>query len=400
MALRSTSDEGSPPRIKRLPHVWGVATPSAASSGITAAMETREQQLKQYERGFRRAGLPLLIEDFSAREDVFNRAFPLLAFVLVVELVGALDVDWPVLANLGALAAALALTVGAVALANRARGRRALSLPERIGPWELTVFVLLPAIVQGIFHGGWGLAAIAFNLVLLGFVAVGYGFGVGAIVVWAARRLTGQLAQSLLLLARAVPLLLIFALVLFINTEMWNVFANRSDATLIAVGVLLGLVATVFLVARLPKEVALLEQDVLGAGTSSPPLSSRQRTNVGLVLLISHGLQIAVVTLAIGAFFVAFGMIVIDRAVMEAWTGGPGDAILSVTVLDVPLLLTYELLRVAGAIAALSGLYYAIAVLTDGAYREEFLDEITAQMRTTFAARAEYLSLRASDPAP
>lgn len=363
-------------------------------------METREQQLKQYERGFRRAGLPLLIEDFSAREDVFNRAFPLLAFVLVVELVGALDVDWPVLANLGALAAALALTVGAVALANRARGRRALSLPERIGPWELTVFVLLPAIVQGIFHGGWGLAAIAFNLVLLGFVAVGYGFGVGAIVVWAARRLTGQLAQSLLLLARAVPLLLIFALVLFINTEMWNVFANRSDATLIAVGVLLGLVATVFLVARLPKEVALLEQDVLGAGTSSPPLSSRQRTNVGLVLLISHGLQIAVVTLAIGAFFVAFGMIVIDRAVMEAWTGGPGDAILSVTVLDVPLLLTYELLRVAGAIAALSGLYYAIAVLTDGAYREEFLDEITAQMRTTFAARAEYLSLRASDPAP
>ncbi|MDO8213772.1 hypothetical protein [Conexibacter sp. CPCC 206217] len=361
-------------------------------------MATRAQRLSDYERGFRRAGLPLLIEDFSAREDVFNRAFPLLAFVLLGELLSALDVDWPVLANVGAVAAALALTLGAVMLVNRARGRRALAIPERIGPWELGVFVLLPAVVQGIFHGGWGLAVIVLNLVLLGLVTIGFGFGVGAIVVWAARRLTGQLQQSLLLLAKAVPLLLIFALVLFINTEMWNVFANRTDATLIAVGVLLAAVATAFLVARLPKEVSLLEEDVLADGT--PALSRRQRTNVGLVLLISHGLQIVVVTLAIGAFFVAFGMIVIDRAVMEAWTGGAGDAIISTTILDVPLLLTYELLRVAGAIAALSGLYYAIAVLTDGAYREEFLDEITAQMRATFAARAEYLRLRAQAPAP
>ena len=39
------------------------------------------------------------------------------------------------------------------------------------------------------------------------------------------------------------------------------------------------------------------------------------------------------------------------------------------------------------AIAALSGLYYAIAVLTDATYREEFLEEITVEMRETFAAR-------------
>lgn len=365
-------------------------------------MSDRERQLEEYERGFRRAGLPLLIEEFSAREDVFNRAFPLLALVLLAELLAALDVDWSPLANLGAVAAALALTLAAVTLLNRVRGQPAFAIPERVGPWELGVFIVLPAIVQGIFHGGWGLATVAFNILLLGLVAIGYGFGVGAIVVWAARRLTGQLAASLLLLAKAIPLLLIFALVLFINTEMWNVFSGRSDATLIAVGLLLAAVATAFLAARLPKEVAALEDEVLGDDdpVAMPPLTRRQRANVGLVLLISHGLQIAVVTLAIGAFFVAFGMIVIDEAVMEAWTGGPGEAILDVTVLDVPLLLTYELLRVAGAIAALSGLYYAIAVLTDGAYREEFLDEITAQMRATFAARAAYLRLRAPDRAP
>lgn len=57
--------------------------------------------------------------------------------------------------------------------------------------------------------------------------------------------------------------------------------------------------------------------------------------------------------------------------------------------------LTEALLRVVGAIASFSGLYYAIAILTDETYREEFLDELTAQMRATFRARAEYLALRA-----
>ncbi len=55
---------------------------------------------------------------------------------------------------------------------------------------------------------------------------------------------------------------------------------------------------------------------------------------------------------------------------------------------------TEELLRVSSGIAAFSGLYYAIAVLTDATYREEFLDEITGEMRETFRARAEYLELK------
>ena len=37
----------------------------------------------------------------------------------------------------------------------------------------------------------------------------------------------------------------------------------------------------------------------------------------------------------------------------------------------------------------------AIAVLTDSTYREEFLDELTGEMRETFRARADYLRLRA-----
>ena len=61
-----------------------------------------DQDLEAYERRFRRAGLPNLIEGWSASEDVFTRAVPLLALVFVGELLGAIDRDWSLWANLAA----------------------------------------------------------------------------------------------------------------------------------------------------------------------------------------------------------------------------------------------------------------------------------------------------------
>jgi hypothetical protein len=65
-----------------------------------------------------------------------------------------------------------------------------------------------------------------------------------------AGRVAGQLASSLLLLARAVPLLMLFAFVLFLTTEMWQVFAEIGDASLAGVAALLVAVGTLFLVVR------------------------------------------------------------------------------------------------------------------------------------------------------
>ncbi len=109
--------------------------------------------LEAYEHRFRRAGLPLLIEGWSAREDALPRAFPLLAVVLCGELLGALNLDWSPWANVGALAAALALLLGAVALSNRVGGRPVTALPRDLGPLELGLFVVLPAILPLVFGG-------------------------------------------------------------------------------------------------------------------------------------------------------------------------------------------------------------------------------------------------------
>lgn len=340
--------------------------------------------LEAYELRFRRAGLPLLIEGWSAGEDALPRAFPLLALVACGELLGALNLEWSPWANVGALAAAVALLLGAVALANRLGGRPVTTLPRDLGPLELGMFVVLPAILPLVFGGQVtsALVTAGANVVLVALVAFGYGFGLLAILTWALRRVAGQLAASLLLLARAVPLLLLFAFVLFLTTEMWQVFADIDDASLIGVAALLVGVGTLFLVVRLPREVRALE-DEAGAG---PPLTRSQRLNVGLVMLVSQGLQVLVVSLAIGIFFVAFGLLAVDAQVREAWIQTTGQHIG-----PRGLGLTVELVRVSAMIAALSGLYYAIAVLTDSTYREEFLEEITTELRDTFAARREYL---------
>jgi hypothetical protein len=347
--------------------------------------------VEDYERRFRRQGLPLLIEDYSPYEDVFTRAAPFLALVFVTEMLAAGQLDWAWWANLLAALGGLAILLGVLALLNLRRGHRALGLPERVGRWELAAFVLVPAVPPLIFGGQLGSAVgtVLANALILGLVYLVVGLGMLAIVAWAARRLMDQLATSLELLGRAVPLLLVFALVLFVNTEMWQVFSSAPDAFLAIIAGLFAVIGMTFLVLRLPREVAVLEREI----SPDRPLRKPERFNVGLVMFVSQGLQVAIVSLAVGAFFVLFGAFAIGPGVTESWIGSAGDELVTIRLFGERARVTVELLEVSGAIAAFSGLYYAIAVLTDSVYRAEFLEELEQSLRATFVARAEYLSL-------
>jgi hypothetical protein len=349
--------------------------------------------LAAYERRFRRAGLPMLVEDRTAREDVWTRASPVLALVLLAEVVLAGNLDWPLWANALVLVGAVAALVAAVAIVNRVRGRPALALPEDVGGLELAAFVAIGGLLQLI--GGQTTSAwvvCAGNLVLLLVLYVWIAYGVASILRFTGRRIGEQLAAAVDLLARAIPLLLLFSVVLFVNTEMWQVFAGMDVATLVAAGALLVAVGSAFLVVRLPREVDRIERDV----AAGPRLGLRQRINVGLVLFVAQALQILLVAVAVGAFFVAFGALAISADVIESWTGDAGRQILSLEIAGVDVRVTEELLRVSAGIAALSGLYYSVAVLTDSTYREEFLDDLTGGLRDVFADRARYLELRAA----
>ena len=350
--------------------------------------------LDALERRFRRDGLPLFVEDRSAREDVWTRAAPLLALVFIAEMFGAIQLDWPLLANIAAALGGLAILLGAFGLVNLVRGRRFWSLPDHVGNLELALFLVLPAALPLIFGEQLGSAAVtlaANGLILLLAYAVIAG-GLVWILRWAGTRLVAQLDAAVTVLSKAVPLLLVFALVLFINTEMWQVFSRMPDLFLALVAGLLVGAGSLFVIVRLPREVKELEDDA-GDG---PALERRERFNVALVLFVGQALQTIVVSLAVTAFFVVLGALAVGPSIRESWEVAEGSVVLGFGLLGERIEITEALLRVSGGIGAFAGLYYAIAVLTDSTYREEFLDELTEEMRDSFAARAEYRAARAA----
>ena len=91
-----------------------------------------------------------------------------------------------------------------------------------------------------------------------------------------------------------------------------------------------------------------------------------ERANLILVLLVAQVVQVLVLALAVFAFFMVFGSIVMKHSVQEAWTGG------TIHALPVADNLSVELVQVSVFLAAFSGLYFTVTVLTDETYRAQF----------------------------
>ena len=351
------------------------------------------EDLTAFERGFRRAGLPLFVEGFSASTDVFNRATPLLGLVFLAELLGAGQLDWAWWQNLLAILAGVGIMVAAIVAVNLIQDRPARAVPDRLGKPELVAFVFAPALLPLIFGGQLGsfIATIAVNLAILAVIYAVFVYGLLSILRWVLGRLAGQLTSSLGLLAKAVPLLAIFALLSFTTEEVWDIFGKIAAFDYFAVIALFVLLGSAFLIVRVPREARRLEHEV---GIEAPPLRHAERVNVGLVLFVSQAVQVLFVSLTIGLFFVAFGLLAVDHDLRLEWMDTAGHTLVSFSIAGNEFQLTEELVRVSGGLAAFSGFYFAVAMLTDSTYREEFLEELTDEMCASFKARAEYLRLR------
>ncbi len=377
-----------------------------------------DDTLEDVERWFRSRGIPHFIGDYSATRDVFTRALPALTVVLVLELLGALNLrSWAWWVNLGVAAASLGALLGVWALVNAARGRPPLARPDRVGRTELAIFLLLVPVID-LVAGGQRLTALNTllgNIAFLGLIYLGTSYALLPITRWAAGRFLRQVGDVLGLLVRALPLLLLFVTFLFLTAEVWQISASLDGPFLPLTMSLFVVVGIVFVVARIPTEVGAMahfeswsDVDALVGGTpaaalrpptdaspaSTPRLGRRQWGNVGLVVLFTQGLQIIVVSVMIGVFFIGFGLLTVTPETSAAWVGQPVHLLVEWELWGRPVVLTTELLQVAGFLTAFSGFYFTVYVLTDGTYRKEFLEEVLVELRQAFAVRAVYLASR------
>lgn len=366
------------------------------------------------ERWFLRRGLPHLISDYRASEDVYTRVAPLLLVIFFLSSVGALRSEWSAAANTAAVIGGFVVLVGIIAAVNRVRGRRWFQRPDSVGRTELAVFLLGPPVMALIVSSNLVGAAVTFLVLgtILAVISLGASFGAVPMVRWGIVQAAHQIGDVANLVIRTLPILLIFSAFLFINAEIWQVSADLTNTGLLTVIGLLLALGVAFLVFRIPRMVGQIgsftdadevrsclpdtvDVPVGGSIELGAPLGRGARWNVGLVLTVSQGLQILLAALAIFAFYVLFGVAAIGESTIDQWVVGgieQADVIQRFDVLGQERVLTAAHLRTAAFIAAFGGLHVTVAALTDATYREEFAEEVIADVRAALAVRLVYLS--------
>ncbi|SDK87395.1 hypothetical protein SAMN05428985_106475 [Nocardioides sp. YR527] len=243
------------------------------------------------------------------------------------------------------------------------------------------------------------------------------------ILVWAMGRTFGSLHRLLPMALRALPLLLLFMTFLFINAEVWEMSANLHPGALWLVTLLFGGSAVAFLLVRLPEEVDRIDDDVDAAfllrtcartpletacaelvaearddGSTDPAeyaqVTGFERWNLVLALLVIQATQVVLIALAVFAFFLVFGAIVMTDGVQLGWTGQQ-----SLHNLSWLPNVSAELVKVALFLSAFSALYVTVSTVTDETYRKQFFGTVLREIERAVGMRAVYLALRARESA-
>jgi hypothetical protein len=386
------------------PPTDSAADPAVAEAAIAAT-----------ERWFLRRGLPHFVYRFRSSRDVWAAVVPIVVLLFVVEIaVTAPDRRYPILGSLALVVGGLGVLLAVWALANRLRGRPPLARPTRVGPVEVLLFVVGPALVPLVASGQWrsALATVAVNFVVLGLAYLERRYAIVSLARWALVHFTQQLRTVSGVLMRALPLLLLIVVVVFYTSEPWQLAHELTWPVLLLGGGVFIALALLFATIRSPGQIGELvtpdawpEMCVRVADTPAaplaavipddapepPPLSPSERRNARMVIVVSEGTLVTIVSGSLFLFFVLLGLLTVPPELAQTWIGGPPDVLFSFDLFGEHLGMTTELLKVSGFLAMFSALQFTVSLLSEGTYQEEFLGNLRAGLRTAFAVRAVYL---------
>lgn len=350
---------------------------------------------------------------------MLTRAVPFLSAVFALELFSSFGDRFSGWAQFGVFCAGVAIALVAVAAVNRFNHRRLFQIPDRVGLVELAVFVLVPPLLPALFsENPWrdasGLALVNMGILLATYLVVS--FGLLPMMVWAASYSFHQIALIGRLLGRILPLLLLFSAFLFLNAEVWQVAHDFSWPFYVIVVGVVGCISLGSVAVRIPAELVGLARfsswqqacDLVNNCDSPlapvsppansviagvPPLGRLDRLNLALLMFVAQAVRVVLVGLFIGVFYVAFGLLTVREATILSWVATDSlNPVARFGLFGQELVFTWELLAVAGFIAVLSALQFAVSSVTDKAYREYFYDDMANEAREVLATRAIYLA--------
>jgi len=375
--------------------------------------------LDAVERWFVQRGVPQAIFHYNASEDVLTRMVPYLVLVFLMGSLAGFGDRFTGWAQFGVAAGALAILAALALIVNRIRGRRPFALPNDIDVIEIVAFLLGAPLIALLFSDDrgslwWKLLLVNLALLVVGYLVTTY--GAVPMFRWGVREVGVQLRGIVVLLARGLPLLLLFATFLFLNAEMWQVAHDLTPPLFALVIVLVLVPAVLFVALRSPAEIANLhtfhswgEVDAICQTTDAPlpvravapdgpvdvvPLDRGERRNLTLLMIIAQVVQMLMVAVVIGGFFVGFGLLSVREETILQWTeitAGDFDPLARVRLFGSDIVVTWELFAVSGFIAAISALQFAVSQISDELYREQFYESLEGEIRQVLAVRARYL---------
>lgn len=379
-------------------------------------------QVRQTERWFTRRGVPTMIDGYGFVGHVLPRMLPALAFVALagVAWLGLLKPvgvqRWVLFGGVFVVAVAAWATVS-LFIRRTPRFSRTATIVTLVlyTATPLVVPLVQHAVDDGVTPPRQGavdvLGFVVFFAAVFVATSLSTTYGFGTLLRRALRHTVYDLRNSAQLLGRALPGMLFVTLFLFFTGELWQAMNRFSWPRLTLVVALFGGITVLAAAARLRDEIGRVEQDlsgpVLSTACQGTPLATvpigeltvtgplratrlngRQSRNLLLLLATRQLVQAAVVGLALFAFFIVLGLIVVVPETAEQWIGAP--PVYSELLPTVPV----ALLRNATLFAGFGSMYFAVTSMSDAEHRRQFFAPIIDEVERTLAVRAVYLAVR------
>jgi len=266
-----------------------------------------------------------------------------------------------------------------------------------------TIAVVTVACVAATVGGATDLAQ---GAVVVAAVLILTGCGVGSVVGWAVRMMLSHLATVGALVVRALPVVLLTALVFF-NTYVWLMAATISGNRLgLAMGFLVSIAAAFVISATRERVKPMLQSTAalpndpkdterladtpfatLPDAADCAPLKRAERLNVIFVLATSQLAQIVVVAVVTATIYLILGVIILDPSLLNEWTHTYKS---TATVLGFTLPVPDSLIHMTLFLGALTFMYVSARAAGDAEYRSTFLDPLIDDLHTTLIARNRY----------
>lgn len=383
--------------------------------------------VRRTETWFARNGLPRFVDDYTSAEHIWTRALPAMVVVLAVQVVSAIASvvigSSQTVAVVTVVLAGLALL--AVGLWSKYRRGYWFAPLDRVGWPVLAGFVLVGGITDFIEAATQdepvSLLTVGDSMLgqvfLLGVIYLITRFALISMIAWGVRQTIRSARDLYLVATKALPLLLIVLIVLFINTEVWQVSATMdflllwaSSGLLLLLGLLVTLERTTTLIAGLDpasdmQQVRsscvgspLEEQATALAEVVDPRLGRAQKRNLAVAAIATQAIQAALIGLLVWLFFIVFGVIAINAAVQQTWIGDLAPTDVFWTVADGHVI-SRPLIRVATFLGAFAAFYTTVYASTDDVYRASFSDDVGASLQEAVDVRRVYLTVKAQPDA-